>query len=136
MAQIHFIGPLIRRGNYYCVEFPRYLSAGLRSRARIKVTGTINGGDYDGSAFPTGDGRHFIMINARMRQVFGIYEGEDVVVVVDLSSGELLKFRGELWQYRGDLRKTRTICADYFAVRGNEINRRWARVLIIINNIG
>ncbi|HEY52052.1 MAG TPA: DUF1905 domain-containing protein [Caldilineae bacterium] len=83
MAAIHFIGPLVRRGNYYCVEFPRYLSSELQSRARIKVSGTINGGDYDGSAFPTGDGGHYIMINARMRQDLGIKEGEEIVVILD-----------------------------------------------------
>ncbi len=83
MAAIHFIGPIKRRGNYYCVEFPRYLSGELRSRARVKVTGTINGGDYDGSAFPTGDGRHFIMINARMRQDLGVLEGDEVVIILD-----------------------------------------------------
>ena len=83
MAEIHFIGPLVRRGNYYCVEFPRFLSGELKSRARIKVSGTINGGDYNGSAFPTGDGRHFIMINAKMRQILGIEEGEDIVVILD-----------------------------------------------------
>jgi hypothetical protein len=83
MAAIHFMGPLVRRGNYYCVEFPRYLSSELKSRARIKVSGTINGGDYDGSAFPTGDGGHFIMINARMRQKLGITEGEEIVVILD-----------------------------------------------------
>lgn len=83
MAAIHFIGPLVRRGNYYCVEFPRYLSGELKSRARIKVSGTINGGDYDGSAFPTGDGRHFIMINARMRRALEISEGDEIVVILD-----------------------------------------------------
>lgn len=83
MSSIHFAGPLVRRGNYYCVEFPRFLSGDLRSRARVKVRGTINGGDYDGSAFPTGDGRHFIMINARMRNDLGINEGEEVVVILD-----------------------------------------------------
>jgi hypothetical protein len=83
MAEIHFIGPLVRRGNYYCIEFPRYLSGELQTRARIKVTGTINGGDYDGSAFPTGDGRHFIMINARMRQELSIDQGEEIVVILD-----------------------------------------------------
>ncbi|MCP4164567.1 MAG: DUF1905 domain-containing protein [Chloroflexi bacterium] len=83
MAAIHFIGPIKRRGSYYCVEFPRYLSGELRSRARVKVTGTINGGDYDGSAFPTGDGRHLIMINARMRQDLGVLEGDEVVIILD-----------------------------------------------------
>jgi len=91
MAAIHFIGPLVRRGNYYCIEFPRYLSGELQSRARIKVTGTINGGDYDGSAFPTGDGRHFIMINARMRQVLGIHQGEEIVVILDKVEPEKTK---------------------------------------------
>ncbi len=83
MTEIHFAGPLVRRGNYYCVEFPRFLSSELKSRARIKVRGTINGGDYNGSAFPTGDGRHFIMINAKMRQDLGLEEGEEVVVILD-----------------------------------------------------
>lgn len=83
MALIHFAGPLVRRGNYFCVEFPRLVSSDLKSRARVKVKGTINGGDYDGSAFPTGDGRHFIMINAKMRQDLGIEEGEEVVVILD-----------------------------------------------------
>ncbi len=83
MALIHFAGPLVRRGNYFCVEFPRLVSSDLKSRARVKVKGTINGGDYDGSAFPTGDGRHFIMINAKMRQDLGIGEGEEVVVILD-----------------------------------------------------
>ena len=83
MTEIHFAGPLVRRGNYYCVEFPRFLSSELKSRARIKVQGTINGGDYNGSAFPTGDGRHFIMINAKMRQDLGLEEGEEVVVILD-----------------------------------------------------
>jgi hypothetical protein len=83
MASIHFTGPLVRRGHYYCGEFPRFISSELKSRARIKVRGTINGGDYDGSAFPTGDGRHFIMINAKMRQELGLEEGEEVVVILD-----------------------------------------------------
>lgn len=83
MASIHFAGPLVKRGNYYCVEFPRFISGDLNNRARIKVKGTINGGDYKGSAFPTGDGRHFIMINARMRQTFDLVEGEEVVVILD-----------------------------------------------------
>lgn len=60
----------------------------MRSRARIKVRGTINGGDYDGSAFPTGDGRHFIMINARMRNDLDINEGEEVVVILDQITGK------------------------------------------------
>jgi len=83
MTEIHFAGPLVRRGNYYCVEFPRFLSSELKSRARIKVKGTVNGGDYNGSAFPTGDGRHFIMINAKLRQDLGLEEGEEVVVILD-----------------------------------------------------
>ena len=83
MSAIHFMGPLVKRGNCYCVEFPRYLSGELESRARVKVSGTINGGDFDGSAFPTGDGGHLIMINARMRRALGIHEGEEVVVILD-----------------------------------------------------
>lgn len=83
MADIHFLGPMVRRGNNYCIEFPRFISEELHNRARIKVRGTLNGGDYNGSAFPTGDGGHFIMINAHLRQQLGIEIGEEVVVILD-----------------------------------------------------
>lgn len=83
MSSIHFLGPLVKRGNYYCVEFPRFLSGEINSRSRVKVKGTVNGGDYEGSAFPTGDGRHFIMINARMRNNLSLEEGEEVVIILD-----------------------------------------------------
>jgi len=83
MADIHFLGPMVRRGNYYCVEFPRFISAELHKRSRIKVRGTVNGGDYNGSAFPTGDGSHFIMINANLREKLGIEIGEEIVVILD-----------------------------------------------------
>lgn len=83
MADIHFLGPMVRRGNNYCIEFPRFISEELHSRARIKVRGTINGGDYNGSAFPTGDGGHFIMVNAQLRQQLDIEVGEEVVVILD-----------------------------------------------------
>lgn len=83
MAVIHFLGPLKRRGSYYCVQFPRFISEDLRSTSRVKVKGTINGGDYEGTAFPTGDGAHFILINARLRQVLEIREGDEVVVILD-----------------------------------------------------
>jgi len=84
MADIHFLGPLVRRGNYYCVEFPRFVSSELDSHARIKVKGTINGGDFEGTAFSTGEGTHFIMINAQLRQKFGLEVEEEVVVILDV----------------------------------------------------
>ncbi len=83
MAAIHFIGPLKRRGNYYCIEFPRFVSGELHTMSRIRVRGTINGGDYEGSAFPTGDGAHFILINARLRQHLELKEGDEIVVILD-----------------------------------------------------
>ncbi|NOZ49205.1 MAG: DUF1905 domain-containing protein [Chloroflexi bacterium] len=83
MAAIHFIGPLKRRGNYYCIVFPRFVSGELRKPSRIRVKGTINGGDYEGSAFPTGDGAHFILINAHLRQNLDLNEGDEIVVILD-----------------------------------------------------
>jgi len=88
MADIHFLGPLVRRGNYYCVEFPRFVSSELDSQARIKVKGTVNGGDFEGTAFSTGEGTHFIMINAQLRQKFGLEIDEDVVVILDVVSAK------------------------------------------------
>ena len=83
MASIHFIGPLKRRGNYYCIQFPRFISHQLHSNSRIRVRGTLNGGDYEGSAFPTGDGAHYILVNARIRRHLELNEGEEIVVILD-----------------------------------------------------
>ena len=84
MADIHFLGPLVRRGNYYCVEFPRFISSDLHHHTRLRVKGTINGGDYEGTAFSTGEGTYFILINATLRQKFDLEEDEELVVILDV----------------------------------------------------
>jgi hypothetical protein len=84
MADIHFLGPLVRRGNYYCVEFPRFISHDLRQHSRIRVKGTVNGGDYEGLAFSTGEGTHYILINAALRQKLDLEVDEEVVVILDV----------------------------------------------------
>ena len=88
MVVIHFAGPLVRRGAYYCVMLPQDATVDLHSRSRVKVRGTINGRDYEGFAFPSGDGGHLILINAGMRQALDLKEGEEVVVILESLSAE------------------------------------------------
>src|SRR5271167_3886484 len=44
-------------------------------RGQIKVKGEINGFAFRTSLFPTGEGRHFLLVNKRMQKGAKAYEG-------------------------------------------------------------
>jgi hypothetical protein len=52
------------------------------ARARVPVRGTINGFPYRGSIFPTGDGKHYMVVNARVRAGANLTGGETVSVTM------------------------------------------------------
>lgn len=52
------------------------------TRARVPVRGTINGTPYRGSLFPMG-GRHFMVVNRRLRAAAGLSGGETVTVTME-----------------------------------------------------
>jgi len=52
------------------------------TRARVPVRGTINGAPFRGSIFPMG-GRHFMVVNRKLREAAGVGGGETVAVTME-----------------------------------------------------
>lgn len=52
----------------------------LAERSLIGITATIGSTTWDTSLMPTGDGSHFIPLNAKVRRDNDLEEGEQVVV--------------------------------------------------------
>ena len=51
-------------------------------RGRVPVRGTLNGAPFRGSLFPMG-GRHFFVVNRRLREAAGVAGGETVPVRIE-----------------------------------------------------
>jgi hypothetical protein len=52
------------------------------TRAQVSVEGTVNGQPFRGLAFPSADGTHFLNLNATMRKVLAISEGDRVEFII------------------------------------------------------
>jgi hypothetical protein len=52
------------------------------TRARVPVRGTINGFPYRSSIFPAGGGKHFMVVNGRVRAGANLKGGETVSVTM------------------------------------------------------
>jgi len=52
------------------------------ARGRVPVRGALNGAPYRGSLFPMG-GRHFLVVNRRLREAAGVTGGETVPVTIE-----------------------------------------------------
>jgi hypothetical protein len=57
------------------------------TRGRVPVRGTLNGAPFRGSLFPMG-GRHFLVINRRLREAAGVTGGETVPVQMERDTEE------------------------------------------------
>jgi uncharacterized protein YdeI (YjbR/CyaY-like superfamily) len=57
-------------------------------RGQIKVRGEINGFGFRTSLFPTGDGRHFLLVNKRMQKGGGAVEGSVAGFALEADSAE------------------------------------------------
>ena len=57
------------------------------TRGRVPVRGTLNGAPYRGSLFPMG-GRHFMVVNRRLREAAGVTGGETVPVRMERDTEE------------------------------------------------
>lgn len=53
------------------------------TRARVPVRGTINGFPFRSSIFPTGDGRHYMVVNKEIRAGAGVKGGDTVSVQME-----------------------------------------------------
>ena len=54
------------------------------TRARVPVRGTINGFAFRSSIFPTGDGRHYMVVNREVRAGAKVKGGDTVTVHMEL----------------------------------------------------
>ena len=74
----HFEARLERmrsRLNWVVIHLPFDAAKVWRLRGQIKVKGEINGFAFRTSLFPTGDGRHFLLVNKRMQRGARAVEG-------------------------------------------------------------
>jgi hypothetical protein len=53
------------------------------SRARVPVRGTINGFPYRSSIFPMRDGKHFMVVNGKIRAATNLKGGETISVTME-----------------------------------------------------
>lgn len=56
------------------------------SKARIPVTGTINGFPFRNSLMPEGDGTHSMMVNKELQKAAKAVAGDTVAVVIELDA--------------------------------------------------
>jgi hypothetical protein len=57
-------------------------------KGQVKVTGEIKGVEYRSSLMPHGNGQHFLVVNAPIRNKAQVQVGDTVVVTMSLDTGE------------------------------------------------
>jgi hypothetical protein len=70
-------------GSAVCsIHFPFDVEQTFGARGHVPVRGTLNGAPFRASIFKMG-GRHFMVVNRRLREASGVSGGETVPVVVE-----------------------------------------------------
>ncbi len=69
-------------GSWTFLPIPFSVEAAFGTRARVAVTGTINGVPFRNSVMPEGDGTHAMMVRKSLREAAGIANGDRVDVVM------------------------------------------------------
>jgi hypothetical protein len=69
-------------GDVCSVDIPFDVEKTFGARGRVPVRGTLNGAPFRGSLFPMG-GRHFFVVNRRLREAAGVKGGETVPVTIE-----------------------------------------------------
>jgi uncharacterized protein DUF1905/bacteriocin resistance YdeI/OmpD-like protein len=64
-------------------ELPPVSADVLGSRGQVRVTATVEGVSFETTAFPRGDGKHFIPVKSALRRRLGLLEGRQVEVSVE-----------------------------------------------------
>lgn len=64
------------------IQIPFDVQQAFGSRARVPVTGTINGFPFRSSVFPMGDGHHYMVVNKEVRAGAGVRGGDTISIVM------------------------------------------------------
>jgi hypothetical protein len=77
-------GGLLVRGfrDFLGVELPPGSAEFFGTKAQVSVEGTVNGHPFDGLAFPTSDGTHFLNLNTKLRRRLVISEGDRLEFII------------------------------------------------------
>lgn len=70
-------------GAWSYVDVPFSVEREWRSKASVKVKGTLNGQEFRSSVQPWGDGRHHLMLNKGLMAKAKCYVGDAVEVVLE-----------------------------------------------------
>ena len=77
-------GGLLVRGfrDFLGVELPPGSAEFFGTKAQVSVEGTVNGHPFDGLAFSTSDGSHFLNLNTKVRRRLVISEGDRLEFII------------------------------------------------------
>ena len=75
-------------GAWVYLPIPFDVEKAFGSRARIAVTGTINGKRFRSSAMPQGDGTHAMMVRKSLSKAAGASKGDRVSVVMSVDQSK------------------------------------------------
>jgi hypothetical protein len=70
------------QGSVCAIHVPFDVEKAFGARGRVPVRGTLNGAPFRGSLFPMG-GRHFFVVNRRLREAADVSGGETVPVTIE-----------------------------------------------------
>ena len=69
-------------GTWTFVPVPEKVSQAFGTRGRVPVTGTIQKVPFDGAMMPDGNGGHFIVVKAEIREQAKVSAGDAVTVTI------------------------------------------------------
>jgi hypothetical protein len=106
-------------------ELPPAAAGVLGSRGQVRVTATIQGVNFETTAFPRGDGSHFIPVKNALRQRLELVEGQRVEIAVERAPPRPPEPTPE--ELRGELLKSRAaeLAWESLTPAAREIASRW-----------
>jgi hypothetical protein len=75
-------------GTWSTVTIPFNVEKTFGSKARVAVKGTVNEAPYRGSAMPSGDGSHFLVVNKTLQKQAGAVPGDMLSITMEPDTGE------------------------------------------------
>ncbi len=83
---VQFSASVYRSQGWLCVEIPFDVQEVFGTCSRMAVEMTLKEHCYHSSIFPTGAGKHFMMINKTMQRECDIHEGDAIKISLEMES--------------------------------------------------